>query len=138
MIHEFDFVIYPIKLWITIDATKKELEKKFPRSNKWNNHDWGAPFNFRGMVYYVRNEDYSGPLIRLNPQDDSGFSYETVAHESTHAAEYVCDDCYWTHDIKNGEPYAYLVGFIAKCCAEAIEDYKKGQRKLNQQTDDNE
>jgi hypothetical protein len=41
-------------------------------------------------------------------------SYELVAHESSHAAKYLF--AHINADIKEHEPFEYVIGWIAGCC----------------------
>ena len=46
-----------------------------------------------------------------------------ICHEATHAAIDIFDDCGCRIDAENQEPFAYLVGWIAKC----IDQVKRGK-----------
>ena len=46
-----------------------------------------------------------------------------ISHEATHAAIDIFDDCGCRIDAENQEPFAYLVGWIAKC----INEVKRGK-----------
>lgn len=114
MIHEFDLVLYPRKLWITYDATPKELNRKFPYGD-----DCGNPFEEESQNYastYVtadRNK-YKGALIVF--ENKEAMNCKTIAHESVHAAGYICYTVGIQADFKNDEAFAYLTGYIAECC----------------------
>ena len=123
MIHEFDFTIYPRKLWITYDTTIQELTDIFPsgdtRDRPWEEigpqHD--------AVVDAVEDKDHvGGYLIRF--KNKNSIDFRNVSHESCHVANWICDFIGYTPEMSNDEPYAYLVGFIAKCC-EVVLKFKK-------------
>ena len=45
---------------------------------------------------------------------------ETIAHEATHIANGIFQDCQVDFDYHHDEHYAYFVGWIAKCLGEAL------------------
>lgn len=50
MIHEFDFVIYPQKLWVTYDASIEELKEQFGSKFEFDEDD-----TYNALTYYVNN-----------------------------------------------------------------------------------
>lgn len=122
VIHEFDPVIYPRKLWICINPSTAELENSFSIDTKYGSG------NLKFDKYYSlattspvfkKDGDCRGVLICLKNQKSADF--DIISHESIHAADYICEEL----GIKgqdfseNNEAYAYLVGWISKCCGEA-------------------
>ena len=122
MIHEFDPVIYPRKLWITYDATSDELNKKFPtgdiNGNKFKEQD-----GYYGITYSTADENNKGGvLIRFADNNESMQSWNLI-HEAIHAAGLICQYIGIQADWDNDEAFTYLATWIVKCC-ESIR-YKK-------------
>ena len=114
-IHEFDPVIYPYKLWVIIDKKPTDIADKF---NEYS----GKPIDFIDRDA-MGLEAFTMPVARKeNPnfgviiffRSKKGMSYELVAHESSHAAKFLFEHI--SADIKEHEPFEYVVGWIAGCC----------------------
>ncbi len=114
-IHEFDPVIYPYKLWVIINKNPTYI------ANKFNEYS-GNPIDFierdtNGLEAFtmpvVRKENSKfGVIIFFRSR--KSMSYELVAHESSHAAKYLFEHI--GADVKEHEPFEYVVGWIAGCC----------------------
>lgn len=123
MIHEFDPVIYPRKLWITYDATPEELNNFFPGG--YNN---GTKFKeedgYYGITYAVQkgSDNKGGVLIRFADSKEALEPWN-VSHEAVHAAAIICQYVGIIADWDNDEAFAYLVTWVTKCCY-------KGKKKI--------
>lgn len=117
MIHEFDPIIYPRKIWITYDASIEELKEQFGSKFDFDEDD-----SYNALTYRVNNiqTDKGGVLIRFMSKDK--MTSPNMAHEAVHAANRICDYVGINADWENDEAVAYLVSFIVKCC----EEVKKG------------
>ena len=124
-IHEFDFAIYPRLLWVTYNCPPEVLNDLFPEGDtrgekfkKMGETDYACVDRVRRLKPDVKG----GVLIRFS--NKAAMKCDVIAHESVHAALEVFDyvDAKITND--NQEPFAYLVGFIAKCCDEV----RKGKK----------
>ena len=112
MIHEFDPIIYPCKLWVAIRPTKSELSDRF----EWMDNYKPVEVDFKdhdGMAGLVRdvNSRLVGVLIVFDCKKSC--TVGTIAHESAHAADEI-----WKRigETEYGcEANAYLVGWIAEC-----------------------
>lgn len=119
MIREFNLDIYPRTLWVTYDATPKELSELFPTDSDGNVINWLPEIPGYGaeMEVFSKPGEKGGVLIRF--ENWEAMTPGHIAHEAVHAA----DDIYYfigAHpDILNNEPYAYLVGYITDCCEKA-------------------
>ena len=125
-IHEFDPVIYPYKLWIIISKKPTYIANKF---NKYN----GNPIDFidrdtNGLEAFtmpvVRKENSKFGVI-IFFRSKKSMSYELVAHESSHAAKYLFEHI--GADVKEHEPFEYVVGWIAGCC-EKVKKYLRNNK----------
>lgn len=115
IIHEFDPVVYPYKLWVIIAKDPDIIEEKFDE------------YSGERIVFVPgdvdRLEAFVMPVCRKeNPKfgvvvffrSKKSMSYDIVAHESSHAAKYIFEHI--GADIKEHEPFEYVVGWIAGCC----------------------
>ena len=118
IVHEFDPVIYPFKIWIVINKTPDIIAEKF------NDYD-GNSLNFEieymnktdaftAMVQSKDNHKYGAVLFFPNKKS---MTFEIVAHESSHAAKHLFEHI--GADIREHEPFEYVIGWIAGCCEEA-------------------
>jgi hypothetical protein len=121
MIREFKQPIYPYILWVAITDNPIELNDLFEDKD-------GSDLDFR----YLKQETYEtitrqarckktkkvGAIILFNPEYK--MSYSLVTHEAYHAAER-----FYRHIEENidGEPFAYLIGWIADCCDKMEKHY---------------
>ena len=112
-IHQFNPQIYPRLLWIAvgcpIDAIRDMFGADFPDIDADAVAD-----TCRASV--TKPKSRGGILIRFRNYNDINFM--NVCHEASHAALEIFhySECAITPD--NQEPFAYLVGWIAKCCAQ--------------------
>lgn len=115
-IHEFDPVIYPYRIWIVIDKTPDILAEKFKEYS-------GKPIIFTDddgsnrqlaftMMAIHKEEKHYGTVIYFRSK--KSMSYELVAHKSSHAAKNLFEHI--SADIKEHEPFEYVLGWIAGCC----------------------
>lgn len=117
--HQFDPVVYPYKIWISITKDYKEISKIFTYKNN-NEIDILEYKNSYASTDDVRERKTGlyGALIIFESKKQ--MTFEKVSHESCHAAKQLFEHI--GADITPHEPFEYVVGFIAKCC---------GQVKIN-------
>ena len=115
-VHEFDPVLYPRKIWV-VKGTGMDMQQKIKDAYRTPDDDslsMDEVNKVKAVVWNVmetaERHEY-GVLIWLRTKVDPG----VAAHESIHAANYICRDCDIHFDALNDEHYAYLVGFIADC-----------------------
>ena len=119
MIHRYPMGIYPRTLWITFDATPEDLNLQFPTGDTCN-----KPFVVLDKSDDARVDtvcdiaNKSGFLIRFDGIKSARMG--VVAHEANHVADDVYDYIDAIPDIKNNEPHAYLVGWVAACVEDAL------------------
>jgi len=88
MIHEFDPVIYPRKVWITYDANPDELNEVFPagdtNDNKFKQEEW-----YYGITDMVcrGTDNKGGVLIRFE-------SKEAMPHGLLHTKQSMPQDSF--------------------------------------------
>lgn len=117
MIHEFDPVIYPRKVWITYDATPDELNVVFPTGDT-NGNKFKQEEGYYGITDRVcrGTDNKGGVLIRF--ENKEAMTAWTIAHEAIHAAGFICHYVGIAADFANDEAFTYLASWIVKCCEE--------------------
>lgn len=113
VMHEFDPEIYPVRLWVCISNDMKVLNKWFVNATNGNELNTMHKANGAAVTQYVINKESGnyGAVILILSRKLLG--YETVAHESSHAASII-----WRHIGESEwgeEANAYLIGWIAQC-----------------------
>lgn len=111
-IHQFDPVIYPVKLWVVKNPNLNEIKDKFLvyNNNELNirNNENANATTYNKVVIYKETNKF-GVLILIH----SKLSISNISHEATHAARVIWD---WLNEDCTGvEADAYLVGWIADC-----------------------
>lgn len=125
MIHEFHFEIYPRRLWITYDASVKELDEMFPADPNDPEQKSFEPIEAcHDAITYavVDNRNFGGFLIRFASKE--AINFRNVSHESDHVAHKLMEFVGILPDLINDEPEAYIVGWVAKCCEE-VKDFDR-------------
>ncbi len=122
-VHEFNPVIYPLKLWIAV--TTENLADRFRDLD-----DLSEDVNWRTSITSDINRGIVGVIIRFRSIEDIDF--RTVSHESVHAADMIFYELGVKADTDNDEHLAYLVGWIADCCGEvrSFERKKKPDKSV--------
>jgi hypothetical protein len=107
VLHEFDPVIYPRLLWVSI--SKAKFEDRFEGVSDFAE-------NCHAVVDYTYDKigKRGGVLIRFANKEV--MNANTICHESIHAALAILDYCDIQPNINNQEPLTYLAGWIASCC----------------------
>jgi len=115
-IHEFDPVICPYRIWIVIDKTPDIIAEKFKEYNGdpvlFTDKDGNnRQLAFTMMVQHKEEKRYGTAMFFRSKKS---MSYKLVAHESSHAAKQLFEHI--SADIKEHEPFEYVIGWIAGCC----------------------
>src|SRR5574344_607570 len=112
-IHQFDPVIYPVKLYVVKHPDENEINDKFYSIDK-------LPINYRlytaaeattcKNIVGLKETNKYGVLITIYP---GPISIGAIAHEATHAARVIWS---WLTESNTGaEADAYFVGWISDC-----------------------
>lgn len=133
-IHQFDPVIYPTRLWVGIRTPFNEVFDKF----------WGLNDDLEKII--VTEEQYTpdrfviartynvcdkeskfiGNLVII--WQSKQFSIKSICHESAHCADFICEQFgINSRSFKDGEAYAYLIGWIADCINQVRLNKFKGE-----------
>lgn len=123
-IHEFNPTIYPFLFWVIIDKTPKGIP------NKFNGYD-GKPIiniesdtsNSEAFTMPVRQKhgDMYGVLIFFRSK--KSMKFKLVTHECSHAAKFLFEHI--NADVKEHEPFEYVIGWMAGCCEKVKFNRKK-------------
>jgi len=115
-IHEFNPLIYPRRLWVTI--SKDTFTDRFDNVSEWDDECYA-------MVDCVHDKqrNLGGVLVRF--ENRKAINVETISHESSHIAMEIFGFIGAKVDLSNQEPFSYLVGWIADC----INQVKTGKFK---------
>jgi hypothetical protein len=118
--HEFDPVLYPVKLWVAITDSQEIVNDRFYAfpDDKMIDVDFER---VNACSIMVRNKQTRkiGSLIVFSGNED--ITTKLIAHEATHSARDI-----WNHigeEHTGHEADAYLVGWIAECC-EIVKNFK--------------
>ena len=113
--YEYDPVLYPRKLWVTIGLSLKDIRDVFSKDDGGELEDDGKEFYGVTFPEVCRKEDLKyGELVCFKKKAD--MTMMVVSHEASH----VCDAIEDTLGITHGdEPSAYLLGWIASCINKA-------------------
>jgi hypothetical protein len=121
-IHEFDPVIYPCKLFVVLNPVTEIIAERFSSTTyRMNRIEFDHGFfeektacTASTFVVIDKTTGLKGVLVCI--RISSKFDVSTACHEAVHCADFYAE----TFDIPagsffNGEPYAYLTGWIADC-----------------------
>lgn len=130
-IHEYDPVVYPIRLWVTKHADKNEIGETFYFLDEngevvddWEKQIDGTPNSIATTTLVTHKESlWKGCLVCLHrpKQIASG----VIAHESTHVTDWLCDQLGIDgYSFLGGEARAYFAQWTANCIEETLKSKK--------------
>lgn len=133
MIHQFDPVIYPCRIWIGINPSFNDVKDNFwaltdnMQKMEFTDKDY-SPNRFIIATNYPvvsKNEGWIGIFISIFKKNM--LEVKTITHESSHAADFFCEQFGISNgSFEHGEARAYLQGWIADC----INQVKTGKLKV--------
>ena len=126
-VYEFDPIIYPMRLWISVKPTTDEIQKDFFVFDENDEEvDTIEPFDdttiARTFSVAHRKSTWMGCYIAvLKPrQCDAGI----ITHESVHVTDWMCDHFGLRgFSFMDGEARAYFAQWVARC----IDNVLKGR-----------
>lgn len=118
-IDEYDPVIYPRKLWVSLyDNTMKPFTNRFCYRDGCELTDMGDSGETNARTYCVveKSTGKYGYLVLIDSigLKDKAFLIDTIAHESEHVKTNIFEDIQLYTNVESQEADAYMVGFIAK------------------------
>lgn len=105
-IHDFDLVIYPRKLWVSVSTDT--FSDRFEDVIEW---DYTADAIVDCVLDKLLN--LGGILVRF--ESNNAITIANIAHESSHIAMNIFDYIGAKVDLANHETFSYLVGLVADC-----------------------
>lgn len=125
---EFDFVVYPLKLVITVGLTHKELCESFENAEPEHEGEWGNEQDLEKEAAFANlvKDKIDGKfkiLWNFNSKDE--MIIRNICHESFHIAMTVCQFCNMSLGFKVGEDEhaAYIAGFAGECVSEVLVEF---------------
>ena len=123
IVHEFDPVIYPYKIWIAVSnnlntACEMFLDADTDKDFIFSDGDNGNKYAAMALPAIKKDGRYCGTLIPFKSKKE--MSVRNIAHESSHAAKQLFE--YIGADTRPHEPFEYIVGWIAECCEKVLKN----------------
>ena len=131
IIKEFDLVIYPVNFVVAIGNVKEELEKEYKPADE-NYVGFGRPTDENPCKTFEALQikgDYPCSLIWVKDLDACRGSY--FCHEVGHSAMDIFAFIGAEPDVKNQEPFAYLLGNLFRLLNGVFYEYKEYLEKKN-------
>lgn len=120
-IYEFNPTIYPYMLWIIVSEMPDIISETFNGYNGEPIENLAASSsNLEAFVMPVVRKENPKFGVTMFFRAKECMSYELVAHESSHAAKYLFEHI--GADVREHEPFEFLVGWIADCCEKVKEN----------------
>ena len=122
MIHEFDPVIYPFRLWVSVNPTYEQISEKFYALTEdmgrmdIDKHQFDHDIFSIATTCPVSDKKSGWIGCIVNIWKPNRFTIKELCHESSHVSDYCFEEFgMTTRCFKDGEPYAYFIGWIANC-----------------------
>lgn len=120
IIHQFDPVIYPFKLWICISEDLTASTDRFFDAKTESDFVFENTKRYAAMTLPVieKKENFYGVLVLYKKKKYC--TVKNIAHEASHAAK-----SFFEHigaDISAHEPFEYLIGWIAECIEKVLKN----------------
>lgn len=125
IIHEFNPVIYPFRLWIGINVPAKAIQERFYAYDMKEDAIFDITdtdpmgYNAVATTFPVVEKKglYIGAFVNINKKHN--LSLGVIAHEALHVCDLLSDRLGLVGDIKDlfihGEARAYFVEWVANC-----------------------
>ena len=117
-IFEFDPVVYPTRIWVSVNPSAEDLQKKFDflddNDQIIDKVDLNDYFNAMATTFSVkdRNSLWKGCCVCLWRPKQIGVG--VIAHESGHCTDWLCDELgIGGFSFKDGEARQYYTQWVA-------------------------
>ena len=120
-IHEFDPDIYPMTLWVCLEAKHEELKEVFEVTPEETELKDAVEKNAATTCTVIRRSDNKHGVLVFTKKKQH-METHIIAHESVHVADAFFQRLSMMSQVftDGNEPYAYLGGWAAKCINNAI------------------
>lgn len=110
--HQFDPIIYPVKIWVVVTNNNKIINERF------ESHPDGLPLlfdfeNFNAGIFRVVNKEDGLKGVLIIFSNKKALTPKIIAHETAHATEEIWE--YLNESRMGNEANAYLTGWIVDC-----------------------
>lgn len=122
LIKAIDLMVYPVKVAIAVGDMEDEINASYKNTEGLEKIEFPLEANACTIWVQATNGRYFTVLIWF--KDKEACTLHNVIHECTHAAMTIFEYIDAVPDTKNQEPFAYLMGSIARIVGYAFE--KKG------------
>lgn len=134
--HEFDPLLYPIKVWVSVCPHHTQVQRKFYALSEDNealefNQSILADDNctIASTFPVSAKKDYQGGLLVI-VYKQKRFTTNYITHEAAHCADFFAERLgLTTGKFHDGEAYAYLIGWIAECIENAVKSSRAAKKK---------
>jgi len=114
VIHEFDPVIYPVKLWVIITINYEPLTQRFYEGLDKKPLDIDFIQDHEAVTCLVQSKETKNYGVLIVFCGHKYCKQNNITHETAHAVDFI-----WEHICEKNpgdEANAYLSGWIAECC----------------------
>lgn len=118
--HEYSTDLYPVSLFIGVGPIVEEMSETFTYANG-EELDSLSPYALAVTVDAIK-KDTEERCVVIGFRNKKFAAPSTITHEAYHATTFICD-ILGIEDSRLGknEPQAYLIGWIVKCCNNALQ-----------------
>lgn len=129
VIHTFDPVIYPARIWVSVNPSSDDICSKFygltsELEKVEFTDEMFYPNRFvtaRTTTVCNKEDGWIGLLVSVYKKKYC--TARDIAHESVHCADFIFENFGLTKGgFDDGESYAYLVGWIAACIESVLKN----------------
>lgn len=122
MIHKFNIDLYKTPIYVTYDATEKEVTKLF------NINEYSFPDKVNAYTYTTTTRKDNKRCIFIAFYSKKEMTAPIMGHEAIHAAMAIYEYFEMDPSGYTNEPFAYLTEYIIECCEKA-KNYDKRRNK---------
>ena len=123
----FDPVIYPTRIWASVNPTAKDIQKKFnfldDEGEIVNRVDLNEHCNSIATTFsvYEKKSGWKGCFVCIWQPKQMGVG--VIAHEAGHCTDWLCDELgLGGFSFKDGEARAYYIRWVANCIDKVKKD----------------
>ena len=114
VVHEFDPVIYPYKLWVIVGKSNTMITEMFFDYDGEPIEDLTSYINkVDAFVMPVCSQDCGSYGVVVCFRSKKSMTASTIAHEASHASKYLFDHI--RADVSAHEPFEYVLGWMVEC-----------------------
>lgn len=116
----FDLTVYPLNFVVAIGDMEDEVNEKYMPANPDYNYIGGPNNDVDASTYPVKDKATGKRCVLVWFASAHEVTATNMAHECAHAAMEVFSYVEAKVDLRNQEPFAYLVGSLARMVAKVF------------------